>query len=218
MFADQTWLAKLIWVALVLAFADALMQGNWPAAAVSLGTLALSLAPVFVARWAEIFIPPSFITASVLFIVSTLFLGEVFDFYDRFWWWDMVMHAGSAIGLGLVGFVLVFMMFQGNRYAAPPVALAFFSFCFALAMGALWEVFEYGMDSLFGLNMQKDGLDDTMRDLMIDAAGALAGGAAGFAYLKGLEYGGLPTLIDEFVRRNPRLFRKIRDDGRNDKR
>ncbi|MTJ05686.1 MAG: hypothetical protein FH759_13460 [Sediminimonas qiaohouensis] len=207
-FADQTLLAKLIWGALGLSVLDALFQGNWPLAAVALATLALSLAPVFAARWAEIVIPPSFITAIVLFVGSTLFLGEVFDFYDRFWWWDVAMHGGSAIGLGLVGFVMIFMMFQGDRYAAPPIAMAFFSFCFALAMGALWEIFEYGMDSLFGMNMQRTGLDDTMRDLMVDVGGALIGAASGFAYLKGLEYGGLPGIIDEFVRRNPRLFRR----------
>jgi len=212
-FADQTWLAKLIWVALTLSVIDALIQGNWPLAAVAIGTLVLSLAPVFVARWAEIVIPPSFITAIVLFIGSTLFLGEVFDFYERFWWWDVAMHGGSAIGLGLVGFVLVFMMFQGDRYAAPPIAVSFFSFCFALAMGVVWEIFEYTMDNSFGLNMQRTGLDDTMRDLVVDALGALIGGAAGFAYLKGLEYGGLPGTIDEFVRRNPRLFRRG-DNGR----
>lgn len=213
-FADQTWLAKLIWGALTLSVLDALLQGNWPLAAVAVATLALSLAPVIAARWAEIVIPPSFITAIVLFIGSTLFLGEVFDFYGRFWWWDVAMHGGSAIGLGLVGFVLIFMMFQGDRYAAPPIALAFFSFCFALAMGALWETFEYGMDSLFGMNMQRTGLDDTMRDLMVDVGGALIGAAAGFAYLKGLEYGGLPGIIDEFVRRNPRLFRRGGDGRR----
>ncbi|MDR9485690.1 MULTISPECIES: hypothetical protein [Sediminimonas] len=207
-FADQTLLAKLIWGALGLSVLDALIQGNWPLAAVALATLTLSLAPVFAARWAEIVIPPSFITAIVLFVGSTLFLGEVFDFYDRFWWWDVAMHGGSAIGLGLVGFVMIFMMFQGDRYAAPPIAMAFFSFCFALAMGALWEIFEYGMDSLFGMDMQRTGLDDTMRDLMVDVGGALIGAASGFAYLKGLEYGGLPGIIDEFVRRNPRLFRR----------
>lgn len=213
MFADQTWLARAIWLALLGVVMWALGEWRLELAFVASGTLALSLAPVLVARWADIHVPPSFILVMVIFVGGTLFLGEVFDFYNRFWWWDVAMHATSAIGFGLIGFVLIFMMFQGNRYAAPPVALAFFSFCFALAMGALWEVFEYAMDSLFGLNMQKDGLDDTMRDLMIDAVGALAGGAAGLAYLKGLEYGGLPTLIDEFVRRNPRLFRRIGGNG-----
>ena len=38
--------------------------------------------------------------------------------------------------------------------------------CFAITIGALWEVFEFGMDQLFGLNMQKSGLLDTMGDLI----------------------------------------------------
>ena len=125
MFAEQTWVAKVIWALLAFFVLDALFQRNWPLAFVALITLLLSMAPVFVARWADLFIPPSFIAAIVVFIGGTLFLGEVFDFYYRFWWWDLVMHGGSAIGFGLIGFVLVFMMFQGDRYAAPPFAVVF---------------------------------------------------------------------------------------------
>lgn len=210
MFADQTWLAKIIWALLALFMLDALVQGNWPLSFVSLATLLLSLAPLYVARWAEVVVPPSFIAAIVVFVGGTLFLGEVFDFYTRFWWWDLVMHAGSAIGFGLIGFVLVFMMFQGDRYAAPPIAVAFFAFCFALAMGAIWEVFEFGMDQIFGLNMQKSGLMDTMADLIMDLLGAVIGAGAGYAYLKGRAKGGLMGLIDDFVQRNPRHFSRFR--------
>lgn len=210
MFADQTWLARIIWGLLALFALDALFQGNWPLVFVSLATLALSLVPLFAARWAEIVVPPSFIAAIVVFVGGTLFLGEVFDFYNRFWWWDMVMHAGSAIGFGLIGFVLVFMMFQGDRYAAPPFAVAFFAFCFALAIGAIWEIFEFGMDQIFGLNMQKSGLMDTMADLIMDFIGALIGAGAGYAYLRGRAKGGLMGLIDDFVQRNPRFFNRHR--------
>jgi hypothetical protein len=209
-FADQTWLAKIIWVLLALFLLDALIQANWPLAFVSLATLMLSLAPVAVARWAEVVVPPSFITAIVIFIGATLFLGEVFDFYNRFWWWDLVMHGGSAIGFGLIGFVLVFMMFQGDRYAAPPIAVSFFAFCFAMAIGALWEIFEFAMDQTFGLNMQKSGLMDTMADLIMNLIGALIGAGSGYAYLKGRGRGGLGGLIEDFIRRNPRFFRRHR--------
>jgi len=53
-FADQTWLAKIIWAVLALLMLDALVQRNWPLAFVSLATLLLSLTPVFAARWAEV--------------------------------------------------------------------------------------------------------------------------------------------------------------------
>ncbi|WP_242601748.1 hypothetical protein [Thalassovita autumnalis] len=168
------------------------------------------MAPLFVARWAEVVVPPSFILAIVLFVGGTLFLGETFDFYETFWWWDIAMHGGSAVGFGLIGFVLVFMMFQGNAFAAPPIAMAFFAFCFAMTIGAFWEIFEFAMDQMFGLNMQKSGLMDTMGDLIVDAIGAFIGASAGWLYLKYLTHDGprhgLPAVIAEFIAKNPRFF------------
>ena len=210
MFADQTWLARAIWLALAGVGLFALVELRLELAFVALGTLALSFAPVVVARWTDVHVPPSFIAALVLFVGATLFLGEVYDFYERFWWWDMVMHGASAVGFGLIGFVLVFMMFQGDRYAAPPVAVAFFAFCFAMTIGTVWEILEFFMDQSFGFNMQKSGLMDTMGDLITNAVGALLGAATGFFYLKGQGKGGLAVLIDQFVTRNPRLFRRLR--------
>ncbi|KZY29401.1 hypothetical protein A3731_26505, partial [Roseovarius sp. HI0049] len=164
MFADQTWLARAIWLALAGVVVFALVELRLELAFVALGTLALSFAPVVVARWTDVHVPPSFIAALAIFVGATLFLGEVYDFYERFWWWDMVMHGASAIGFGLIGFVLVFMMFQGDRYAAPPIAVSFFAFCFAMTIGTVWEIFEFFMDQSFGFNMQKSGLMDTMGD------------------------------------------------------
>ncbi|WP_299842969.1 hypothetical protein [uncultured Roseovarius sp.] len=210
MFSDQALLARMIWGALALTALVAMGQARWSLAFVAMATLSLSLVPVLIARWADVKVPPGFIAAVVVFVAATLFLGEVFDFYERFWWWDIVLHIGSAIGFGLVGFVLVFMMFQGDRFAAPHFAIAFFAFCFAVTIGVVWEVFEFMMDQLFGLNMQKSGLLDTMGDLIVDMVGAALGATSGYAYLKGLQYGGLTGIIDEFVRRNPRFFKRKR--------
>jgi hypothetical protein len=207
-FSDQTWLARIIWLLLVVIILWAMVHLNGELAFVALATLMLSLAPVYIGRWTHIVVPRWFVAAVVIFVGGTLFLGEVFDFYEHLWWWDIVMHGVSAIGFGLIGFVLVFMMFQGDRFAAPHFAIAFFAFSFAAAIGVLWEVFEFAMDQIFGLNMQKSGLMDTMGDLIVDLIGAGIGAAAGYAYLKGVKYGGLTGIIDEFVRRNPRLFRR----------
>lgn len=210
MYKDQSTLTLLIWLALVGAAIEAVITGRYSLAFVALVTLGLSMLPVYVARWAGIKVPSSFMLAVVMFVGGTIFLGEVADFYNRFWWWDVIMHGGSAIGFGLIGFVLVFMMFQGDRFAAPHSAIAFFAFCFALAIGAMWEIFEFTMDQLFGLNMQKSGLLDTMGDLIVDMIGALIGAGSGYAYLHGRAERGLSGLIEDFVSRNPRFFRKWR--------
>ncbi len=210
MFSEQTWLARLIWISLLVGGLWAVVEWRLELAFVALGTLVVSVVPVLAAKWADVRVPPSFIAAVVFFVTATLFLGEVFDFYERFWWWDIAMHASSAVAFGLVGFVLVFIMFQGDRFAAPPIAMAFFAFCFAMTIGALWEIFEYGMDHTFGMNMQKSGLNDTMGDLMVNTIGAAIGAASGFAYLKGQARGGVQQMIDEFVQRNPKLFKRRR--------
>jgi hypothetical protein len=209
-FAEQTWIARIIWLGLAAVALWALFHMRLEQAFVATATLALSLIPLAVARWADVHVPPSFIAALAIFIGSTLFLGEVFDFYERYWWWDMAMHGVSAIGFGLIGFVLVFMMFQGDRFAAPAFAVAVFAFCFAIAIGTFWEIFEFGMDQLFGFNMQKSGLFDTMGDLIVNTVGALIGSGIGFFYLKGQAHGGVAAMIEEFVQRNPRFFSRLR--------
>ncbi|OUS20948.1 hypothetical protein DI396_00285 [Litorivita pollutaquae] len=210
MFKDQSPLVKLIWAALAFFAAYALISGRWELAFVAIVTGLLSLVPIALARWVQIEMPRIFIVISTAFIGGTLFLGEAFDFYNRFWWWDILLHGGSAMVFGLTGFVLVFMMFQGNRFAAPHIAIAFFAFCFAMTIGAMWEVFEFSMDQTIGTNMQKSGLVDTMTDLIVDAIGAFIGASSGYGYLKGRDYGGLGGLIEDFVARNPQLFRNWR--------
>lgn len=210
MYKGQSWLTLGIWAVLFLLGLDALITLNLSLAFIAFATLGLAIAPIHIARWAEIEVPRSFIVATTMFIGMTLLLGEVYDFYDKYWWWDMVLHFGSALGFGMIGFVLVFMMFQGDRYAAPPIAIAFFAFCFALSVGALWEIFEFGMDQLFGFNMQKSGLPDTMKDLIVDTLGALIGAGTGFAYLKQQKLGGLTAMIHDFVKNNPHLFTRFR--------
>ncbi len=204
----QPLVVRAIWAVLAFACAVALIEARWSLAFVSVATFALSLVPVLAQRRLGIRLPVRFFGWIVVFVFATIFLGEAFDFYNRFWWWDVVLHGGSAMAFGLIGFLFVFMLFQGDRYAAPAWAVAFMSFSFAITIGALWEIFEFAMDQVFGLNMQKTGLVDTMWDLIVDTLGAGLGATAGFFYLKGRELGGLTAALREFVAANRRLFRR----------
>ena len=118
----------------------------------------------------------------------------------------MVLHGGSAVAFGLVGALLMLMLVQGSQLKAAPLTVAFFAFCFAVTIGALWEIWEFMLDQVFGLNTQKSGLVDTMWDLIVDTVGALIGAGAGWAYLKGREGGPLVRAMRAFIDRNRRLF------------
>jgi hypothetical protein len=207
----QPFPVQAIWAVLALEFVLALWEGQWPLAGVAVLTFGLTLMPLILVSRIGLRLPWAFVVGITAFIFATIFLGEAFDFYNRYWWWDVVMHGGSALGFGLLGFLFAFMLFEGDRYAAPAWALGLIAFSFAVTIGTLWEIFEFGMDQIFGLNMQKSGLIDTMGDLIVDVIGASIGALAGFFYLHGRRMGGFTGVLHDFVTRNRRLFRKHRD-------
>jgi hypothetical protein len=81
--------------------------------------------------------------------------------------------------------------------------LALFSFCFALSLGALWEIFEFGMDSFLDLGMQKNSLVDTMWDLIVDTVGAAVVSLSGYFYVKYKKRGGVfHYYLTSYINRN----------------
>ncbi|AJE46439.1 hypothetical protein [Celeribacter indicus] len=206
----QPLIMRLVWVALIVELVASLVSGRYVSSFVALGTFGLTLLPMVFASRFHIYVPPSFMTAIVLFIFATIFLGEVGDFYERYWWWDVILHGGSAVGFGLIGFLAIFMLVQGDRYAAPPWGIGLFAFCFAMTIGALWEIFEYAMDQTFGMNMQKSGLQDTMWDLIVDAGGGLVGATCGTIYMARKTGAPFSGVLRDFIDRNERFFEKFR--------
>lgn len=189
-----------------------LLRFQWLEAALIAGIFILTLVPARVGRGLGINFPPEFEILAIAFVFASLFLGEVHGYYVHYWWWDAVLHTTSGFLLGLFGFTLVFVLNQSDRvpFQLSPAFVCLFAFCFALALGTLWEVFEFAMDQWFGLNMQKSGLVDTMGDLIVDTAGALVVSLMGYAYLRYDRESFVITWLRSFVEHNPRLFRRDR--------
>lgn len=201
----------VLWSALLAVTVGAIVFGRWSLSFVSGATLVLSLVPVFLARRLRIALPVPLIVAIIAFVFASIFLGEAFEFYERFWWWDLALHGFSAVGFGMIGFLLTLMLFEGDTFAAPPWAIALIAFAIAMTVGSLWEIFEFLMDQGFGLNMQKSGLVDTMGDLMINAAGGGVAALSGHAFLRNRRGGIFRGLLHQFITRNKRFYRLWRD-------
>jgi len=99
----------------------------------------------------DVQIPPQFEVLAVVFVYASLFLGEVHGYYIRFWWWDAILHVGSGFLLGILGFLLVYVLNEHENVDLHmwPRFDALFAFMFAVGMGALWEIFEFAMDRSF---------------------------------------------------------------------
>lgn len=201
---------------ILIGLAFSIYEQQWLNVGVIGGILLLTALPMLIFRRLEIFIPPEFELLTIAFIFAALFLGETRDYYGRFWWWDLALHTTSGVLLGILGFLLVYVLNgipQLDLHLRPGF-VAFFAFCFALTVGALWEVFEFAMDKLAGMNMQKpflgdpSGLTDTMWDLIVDALGALLIAVSGYLYMKWGMNSPVERLIRRFIAGNPRLFRR----------
>ena len=200
-----------IWTLLLLTGLISLGLARWSLAFVSFATLTLALVPpMLAARW-SLTLPLPFLLFTTLFCFASIFLGEAFDFYERLWWWDLALHGSSAVGFGLMGFLFAFMLFEGDRFAAPPSAIALISFCIAMTVGATWEIFEFTMDAGLGMNMQKSGLSDTMGDLILNSFGGLIASVTGYLYLRESSAGLLGRGLSQFIKVNGRLYRKYKN-------
>jgi hypothetical protein len=193
-------------VGAVLLFAS----GQYQSTMETLAILTITFLPLVLHSRFNVKIPHEFETLSIIFICLSLFLGEVMDFYNRYWWWDMMLHTQSGFLLGITGFLLVYVLNENTNInmSLSSGFIALFACMFAMGMGTMWEIFEYCMDQAFGFNMQKSGLHDTMWDLIVDAAGAAIISLLGYRYLQTHESDSfLERWIDRFVVANPRFFR-----------
>jgi hypothetical protein len=198
--------------------------GQWRTALQVAIIMGLTLAPVALRSRLPVKVPAEFQILAILFVFASLFLGEIRNYYELIWWWDAGLHASSGLLFGIVGFLLVYVLNENERIDINlrPRFVALFAFTFAMAVGALWEVFEFAMDQTFGLQMQKprlndpSGLTDTMWDLSFDAIGAVLISAFGWWYTIHDERSFIERWIRKFNAYNRRLFRnrKARNDER----
>ena len=143
--------------------------------------LLVSLAPLYLKAVHDVYVPAVFMYVTIVFIFSSVFFGQFGGLYDRWHWYDSFLHFISALAFGLAGFLPLFVFYVHNKLRLPKSIILFFTFFFCLGVGVLWEIIEYGIDNVFGTNMQVNSLDDTMIDLMLNGLGAVV--AVTFCYI-----------------------------------
>lgn len=211
----HNWLTLCLQTTILIGLGLSMYEQQWLNTATIAGILLLTFLPRLFSRRFKVLIPAEFELITIAFVFAALFLGETRGYYGRFWWWDIALHATSGGLLGILGVLLIYILNENPRIDLhmKPGFVAFFAFCFAVAVGALWEIIEFAMDQLFGMNMQKpmfgdpSGLTDTMWDLIVDAIGALVVSSVGYVYMKRGMKSIIERSIARFIEGNPRLFR-----------
>lgn len=161
------------------------------------GVLAMLLPSFLQKKW-RLVIPSRMMILFALFLYSAIYLGEVRAFYYSVPHWDTILHTCSGAMLGALGFSMINFLNKTDRVPMnlSPAFVAFFTLCFAVFLGAVWEIYEFTADSILHTNMQKfaledgtalvgrDALWDTMKDIIVDTVGALVMSVIGYISLK----------------------------------
>ena len=107
--------------------------------------------------------------------------GYALDLYARFWWFDRILHACTifALTFWLALFVCRRVLRGGHGRDALLVLMIA---SVGLAIGALWEVAEWGFDRIAPGDVIK-GKYDTIIDIVMDTFGAVLAGVASLKFL-----------------------------------
>ncbi len=177
-----------------------------------LGVLVINI-PTMLGKKFKFEVPPFLYVFYIFFLYCSIFLGEVRSFYYKFSWWDSFLHGTSSLMIGFFGFMVISILNRDENIVMKlsPFFVCLFAFCFAVTVGALWEIYEFTFDGILGLNMQKfmlsdgtqlvghEALRDTMKDIITDFLGALVSSLIGYIDLKKNKKWLIPKLTEDDV-------------------
>lgn len=157
----------------ILVMVAQFFNGNFENVFLCLLTLVLFTIPSFIERTIKIDVPDTLEVIILLFIFAAEILGEIRAYYIQYPGWDTMLHTLNGFLCAAIGFSLVDIVNRSDRFtfSLSPVYLAVVAFCFSMTVGVLWEFFEWTMDSVFLLDMQKDTVLHTIGSVMLDPTG-----------------------------------------------
>ncbi len=145
--------------------------GNYHSVFICLLTLLLLYVPSWIQVKLRIELPPTLEITIFCFIFAAEILGEINAFYVRIPGWDTMLHTLNGFLAAAVGFSLVVLLNNNEKlkFELSPAFMALCAFSFSMTIAVLWEFFEFGMDSLFQLDMQKDTIINSIHSVTLDA-------------------------------------------------
>lgn len=85
-------------------------------------------------------------------------LGTSYDFYTIIPFFDDILHTLSGVIFGCLGYIIADIFIKDESSKKMFTGKLIFAFCFSLAIGYLWEIFEFSCYNLFGIDMEEDTL------------------------------------------------------------
>ena len=149
---------------------SSVIRGEYESAFICLLVLALFMLPFFLQQNFGIELPSTLEIIILLFIFAAEILGELECYFITYPHWDSMLHTTTGFLCAATGFALIDILNRNSRikFELSPIYVALAAFCFSMTVGVLWEFFEFGMDRLFHMDMQKDTVVQSITSVMLD--------------------------------------------------
>ena len=147
-----------------------ILRGEYESAFICLLVLILFILPFFIQQNFGIQLPTTLEIIILLFIFAAEILGELEGYFITYPNWDTMLHTTTGFLCAATGFALIDILNRNSRikFQLSPIYVALAAFCFSMTVGVLWEFFEFGMDRLSHLDMQKDTVVQSITSVMLD--------------------------------------------------
>ncbi len=160
-------------ILVILCMVRQFMVANYEGFALCILTILLFGLPSYIQTRLRVELPQTLEIIIMMFIFAAEILGEVNNFYTIIPFWDTLLHTLNGFLAAGIGFSLVLILNRNEKvmFSLSPLYLAIVAFCFSMTIGVLWEFFEFTMDMLFGLDMQKDTVVHSISSILLNTTG-----------------------------------------------
>ena len=119
-------------------------------------------------------LPSAYYYVLALFACAAQYFGMMFHFYERFSFFDLLLHFSSGFLLTMYGnYFCRFLVKKCSHPGIPAVITVLFSVFFAVTGAVIWEIYEFLADRFLGMTSQGIGVADTMEDLIAGSLSAV---------------------------------------------
>ena len=190
----------LLWTIRIILLASAVLEirmERWDIFFINLFALVLTFLPLGVRLALKISFPRTFEMGMHVSLLLMVTLEKIME--------GNLVFVFLGLMLGIVGFILMYVIYYSNRAGAFYFLVVLFAFCFSVSVGAVWEVFHYLMADTLKIKLEGFTHDYSPLGLVLIMIGAALASIYGFLYLKFSNKHLIQRIMHNFIKRNPNL-------------
>ncbi|HKL24411.1 MAG TPA: ATP-binding protein [Candidatus Nanoarchaeia archaeon] len=191
----QNYISLAIKLILALSIINAIQNEYWHIMSTNILLLVLMFTPQIIKKY-KVNIPEEFEWVLLIFVIGTLFLGKI---------GGIIIPIFFGISIGLIGFMILNIVYSSNKVRKNPLFIVLFSFSFAITIGFGLEFLKYYLKILLGQQISLGVYKYSMRIMTYVISGALLSSIIGYLYMK-KEIKVFKEISKKFKKINPKIL------------